>query len=250
MQSLHCVSIRLIWQLYPWISCVASTADSPPYNSAICTWDRSQGPGHCWGGLTPLARGKACEFPWVLMACAADIRRAAWHCALTTGATNIIQAGLSQLAEDARTKQLTREAADWQKTRQLTDRPKTWERKANGPKTREQSDLLWSNERWSRTWNRRLGRRRESLTGGPATRPHRLGGVAVQNPALDRPRHHDSSITVPTCRRLGPWRRIGLALDLTKKTENADSNDRGETGNRADNMKSHSALDCRKAARV
>ena len=64
------------------------------------------------------------------------------HCALTTGATNIIQAGLSQLAEDARTKQLTREAADWQKTRQLTDRPKTWERKANGPKTREQSDLL------------------------------------------------------------------------------------------------------------
>ena len=175
MQSLHCVSIRLIWQLYPWISCVASTADSPPYNSAICTWDRSQGPGHCWGGLTPLARGKACEFPWVLMACAADIRRAAWIGVLTNGATD----GLWAIAEHTDSWRYWRASGGqwtakctvhWRLARLTLSRP-DW---ANWPKTRERSN--WRERRLT-------GRRPVSWLTGRRRGNERPTGRRLENKA-------------------------------------------------------------------
>ena len=66
--------------------------------------------------------------------------------------------------------------------------------------------------------------------------------------AADRLCHHDSSNTGPTCRRLGPRRRIGRPSDLTRTTEKADSDDGSETGNRTDNMKSRSAGSKRQVA--
>ena len=57
----------------------ATTARPGPIRITPCNMHRGQIPGHCRGGLTPLARLKAFESQWVLTAgaAAADILRAA-----------------------------------------------------------------------------------------------------------------------------------------------------------------------------
>ena len=71
-------------------------------------------------------------------------------------------------------------------------------------------------------------------------RPLGRSGRTVRGP--DRLRHHDPSNTGPTCRRLGPRRRIGrsLRLEPTQTTEKADSEDGSEAGTWADNMECRS----------
>ena len=97
----------------------------------------------------------------------------------------------------------------------------------------------------ARTIRRRLGMKVDtnpSLTTPPPTRvadrrardPARPLGRSGRAGAACPPRHHESSDTEPTCRRLGPRRRIGRPLDPTRTTERADPDDGSEAGNRAD----------------
>ena len=55
----------------------ATTVRPGPSRIPPCDMHQGQVPGHCGGGLIPLARLKACESPWVLTAGIADILRTA-----------------------------------------------------------------------------------------------------------------------------------------------------------------------------